>query len=104
MMIVYPERHLPTLGQHGHSPQGHTAAGTAAPTTADTGNTMYVGRTLCMHTYLSIDVYMLLGSTCICAHGGWRFRRRDRGGWTTLDLSMLMYRGFRAIPVEKLAI
>ena len=30
-----PERHLPTPGQHGHSPQRHTAAGTAAPTTAD---------------------------------------------------------------------
>jgi len=26
-----PERHLPTPGQHGHSPQRHTAAGTAAP-------------------------------------------------------------------------
>jgi len=35
-----PERHLPTPGQHGHSPQRHTAAGTAAPTTADTGNTV----------------------------------------------------------------
>jgi len=27
------ERHLPTPGQHGHSPQRHTAAGTAALTT-----------------------------------------------------------------------
>ena len=35
-----PERHLPTPGQHGDSPQRHTAAGTAAPTTADTGNTV----------------------------------------------------------------
>jgi len=34
-----PERHLPTPGQHGHSPQRHTTAGTATPTTADTGNT-----------------------------------------------------------------
>jgi len=40
MMIVYPERPLPTPGQHRHSPQRHTAAGTAAPTTADTGNTV----------------------------------------------------------------
>jgi len=33
IMIVYstPERHLPTSRQHGHSPQRHTAAGTAAP-------------------------------------------------------------------------
>jgi len=37
MMSVYP-RHLPTPEQHGHSPQRHTAAGTAAPTTADIGN------------------------------------------------------------------
>ena len=35
-----PKRHLPTPGQHGHSPQRHTAAGTAAPTTADTENTV----------------------------------------------------------------
>ena len=35
-----PDRHLATLGQHGHSPQRHTAAGTAAPTTTDTGNTV----------------------------------------------------------------
>ena len=40
VMIVYPERHLPTPGQHGHSPQRHTAASTTAPTTADTGNTV----------------------------------------------------------------
>jgi len=34
-----PERHLPTTpGQRGHSHQRHTAAGTAAPTTTDTGN------------------------------------------------------------------
>jgi len=32
-----PERHLPTPGQRGHSLQQHTAAGTAAPTTTDTG-------------------------------------------------------------------
>jgi len=37
---MFPERHLPTLGQRGHSPQRHTAAGTAAPTTTDTGNTV----------------------------------------------------------------
>ena len=49
MMIVYPftperpTRSLPTPGQHGHSPQRHTAAGTAAPTTADTGNTSCTG-------------------------------------------------------------
>jgi len=34
------ERHLPTPGQRGHSPQRHTTAGTAAPTTTDTGNTV----------------------------------------------------------------
>jgi len=33
-----PERHLPTPGQREHSPQRHTAAGTAAHTTTDTGN------------------------------------------------------------------
>jgi len=33
-----PEKHLPTPGQRGHSPQRHTAAGTAVPTTTDTGN------------------------------------------------------------------
>jgi len=38
--LYTPERHLPTPGQHGHGPQRHTAAGTAAPTTADTGNTV----------------------------------------------------------------
>jgi len=40
ILIVYPEKHLPTPGQHGHSPQRHTAAGTAAPTTADMGSTV----------------------------------------------------------------
>ena len=35
-----PKRHLPTLEQRGHSPRRHTAAGTAAPTTTDTGNTV----------------------------------------------------------------
>jgi len=36
-----PEGHLPTPGQREHSPQRHTAAGTAAPTTTtDTGNTV----------------------------------------------------------------
>jgi len=34
------ERHLPTPGQRGHSPERHTAAGTAASTTTDTGNTV----------------------------------------------------------------
>jgi len=33
-----PERHLPTPGQRVHSPQRHTAAGTAAFTTTDMGN------------------------------------------------------------------
>jgi len=35
-------KHLPTpAGQGGHSPQRHTAAGTATPTTTDdTGNTV----------------------------------------------------------------
>ena len=37
-MMFSPERHLPTPGQRGHSPQRHTVAGTATPTTADTGN------------------------------------------------------------------
>jgi len=36
-----PERRLPTSGQHGHSPQQrHTAAGTAALATTDTGVTV----------------------------------------------------------------
>ena len=35
-----PKRHLLTPGQRGHSPQRHTAAGTAAPTTTDTGETV----------------------------------------------------------------
>jgi len=35
-----PERHLPQTGQRGHSPQRHTAAGTAAPTTTYMGNTV----------------------------------------------------------------
>jgi len=34
------EIHLPTRGQRGDSPQRHTAAGTAAPTTTDTKNTV----------------------------------------------------------------
>ena len=38
--LVPKAHHLPTPGQHGHSPQRHTAAGTAAPTTADLGNTV----------------------------------------------------------------
>jgi len=33
-----PERHLATSGQREHSPQRHTAAGTAAPTTGRVGN------------------------------------------------------------------
>jgi len=40
IMITTDERHLPTLGPHGHSPQRHTAAGTADTTTTDTGNTV----------------------------------------------------------------
>ena len=35
-----PERHLPTPGQRGHSPQRHTAAGTAAHPTTVTVNTV----------------------------------------------------------------
>ena len=35
-----PERCRPIPGQTGHSPQRHTAAGTAASTTTDTGNTV----------------------------------------------------------------
>jgi len=34
------ERHLLTPGQRRHSPQRHTAAGTAVPTTTDTGDTV----------------------------------------------------------------
>ena len=37
MMMSTFERHLPTPEQRGHSLQRHTAAGTAAPTTIDTG-------------------------------------------------------------------
>ena len=39
-----PPRDLPTPGQHGHSPQRHSAAGTAAPTTADMKNTVPTAR------------------------------------------------------------
>ena len=35
-----PERHLLTPGQRGHSSQRHIAAGTVAPATTDTGNTV----------------------------------------------------------------
>jgi len=35
-----PVKHLPTLGQRGHSPQRHTAADTAAPTTTENGKTV----------------------------------------------------------------
>jgi len=35
-----PEKHLPAPGQRGHIPKRHTAAGTADPTTTDTGNTV----------------------------------------------------------------
>jgi len=35
-----PKRHFPTPGQRRHNPPRHTAAGTAAPTTADTVNTV----------------------------------------------------------------
>jgi len=45
-MLTTPKRHLPTPGQCGHSPQRHTAAGTAAPTTTDTGNTVRLTLTL----------------------------------------------------------
>ena len=37
MIMLTPERHLPRPGQHGQSLQRHTAAGTAAPTTAEMG-------------------------------------------------------------------
>jgi len=39
MMIVYPRETLSASGQHGHSPQRHTTAGTAAPTTYHTPRT-----------------------------------------------------------------
>ena len=39
-LCLPPERHLPTPGQRGQGPQRHTAADTAAPTTADMGNTV----------------------------------------------------------------
>ena len=38
--LFTPERQFPTLGRRGHSPKWHTAAGTAACTTTDTGNTV----------------------------------------------------------------
>jgi len=40
MMICIPPRDLPTPGQRGHSPQRHTAAGTATPHHHNTGNTV----------------------------------------------------------------
>jgi len=40
MMISIPPSDLPILGQRGHSFWRYTAAGTAAPTTTDTGNTV----------------------------------------------------------------
>jgi len=36
--LYTPEKHLPTPGQRGHTPQRYTAAGIAAPATTDTGN------------------------------------------------------------------
>jgi len=40
MMISIPPRDLPTPRQRERNPQRHTAAGIAAPTTTDTGNTV----------------------------------------------------------------
>ena len=40
IMIVYPRETPPHIRTARASPQRHTAAGTAAPTTADTGNTV----------------------------------------------------------------
>ena len=40
MMMFTPERQPPHIRTARASPQRHTAAGTAAPTTADTGNTV----------------------------------------------------------------
>jgi len=38
--MLTADRHLPTPRQRGHSPQRHSAAGAAAPTSPDTGNTV----------------------------------------------------------------
>jgi len=40
MMVVYPRETPPHIRTARASPQRHTAAGTAAPTTADTENTV----------------------------------------------------------------
>jgi len=39
-MFIYPRETPPHIRTARASPQRHTAAGTAAPTTADTGNTV----------------------------------------------------------------
>ena len=46
MMMFSPERHLPILGQHGHSPQRHTAAGTVALSMASN------------HLFIALGLYM----------------------------------------------
>jgi len=62
--VYTPERHLTTPGQSGHSPQRHTAAGTAAPTTTDTGNIVpqHANPTRRIHIYvfLSNRVFRLI--------------------------------------------
>jgi len=48
-----PKRHLPPPGQREHSPQRHTAAGRAAPTATDTGNTVPQRAYICISTFKS---------------------------------------------------
>ena len=55
------ERHLPSPGQRGHSPQRHTAAGTAAPTTTDTGNTVLYTHTRVSYGLARHSVLQRLG-------------------------------------------
>jgi len=57
--LFTPERHLPTPGQHGHSPLRHTAAGTAAPTTANKGNTVPQRANPTSHARV--------GDVCVCS-------------------------------------
>jgi len=66
-----PERHLPTPGQRRHSPQRHTAAGTAASTTTDTGNTVPQRQPHSNGLYSYIYVYMRI---CIYIE-----KERERG-------------------------
>jgi len=68
MMMFTPEKHLPTLGQRGHSPQRYTAAGISRPhhhshgehsPTAPTGN----GVAWCRHTGGDTDGIPSVGLT-----------------------------------------